>query len=87
MVIEFWLEYGQWGQLTRRLSGASWRATMVADCQRYAGSDDSPWVAIALAIERWSMAHVREPPVGSMTLAPRVKHRYRKIMRGVGRVA
>ena len=50
--IDFYVEFGLYGGLYTRLPGASWRATMIdrATGQRYAGSDDSPWVAIAFAV-------------------------------------
>jgi hypothetical protein len=50
--IEFTLEYGAWGGHYKRLPGASWRAMFVdrATCQRYAGSDDNVWTAIAWAL-------------------------------------
>ena len=50
--LEFTLEYGAWGGHYRRLPGASWRALIVdrETGQRYAGSDDSPWIAIAWAL-------------------------------------
>lgn len=42
------IEFGEWGGHYKRMPGASWRALIVdlATCQRYAGSDDSPWLAI-----------------------------------------
>lgn len=50
--IDLILEYGLWGGHYQRLPGASWRAMFVdsATGQRYAGSDDDPWVAIAWAL-------------------------------------
>lgn len=50
--IDFVIEYGMWGMNSKRLPGASWRATFVdrATGQRYAGSDDDPWLAIAWAL-------------------------------------
>lgn len=50
--IEFVMEFGAWGGHYKRLHGASWRAMFVesATGERYAGSDDSPWIAIAWAM-------------------------------------
>jgi len=52
MVVEFVIEYGLWGGHYERLPGASWRAMFVdrETGQRYAGSDDDPWLAIAWAL-------------------------------------
>lgn len=51
-MLEFTLEYGLWGGHYKRLPGSSWRATIIdAEAgQRYAGSDDDPWMAIAWAL-------------------------------------
>lgn len=50
--IDFTIEYGLWGGHYKRLPGAYWRAMFVdrETGQRYAGSDDCPWVAIAWAL-------------------------------------
>lgn len=52
MAIDLILEYGLWGGHYQRLPGASWRAMLYdhETGQRYAGSDDDPWVAIAWAL-------------------------------------
>ena len=56
-MIEFVIEYGAWGGHYKRLPGASWRAMFVdhATCQRYAGSDDDVWTAIAWALHESRM--------------------------------
>lgn len=50
--IDFTIELGAWGGHYKRLPGASWRALLVdaATGERYAGSDDDPWAAIAWAL-------------------------------------
>lgn len=50
--LEVTIELGAWGGHYRRLPGASWRAMLVdyTTGERYAGSDDDPWVAIAWAL-------------------------------------
>jgi hypothetical protein len=55
MVIEFRMELGNWGMNAKPLNGAKWRATMVIDCQIYAGSDDDPWCAIAWCLCEYSL--------------------------------
>jgi len=52
MSLDFTLEFGLWGVNSKRLPGASWRALIVdhETGQRYAGSDDSPWLAIGWAL-------------------------------------
>ena len=51
--LEFILEFGLWGGHYKRLPGASWHATIIdaPTGQRYAGSDDDPWMAIAWALD------------------------------------
>ncbi len=51
-MIEFLLELGMWGGHYKRLPGGSWRATLIdrQTHERYAGSDDSPWLAIGWAL-------------------------------------
>jgi hypothetical protein len=52
-VLEIRLELGLYGANYKPLNGALWRATFYdrVDGQFYAGSDDSPWVAIAWALD------------------------------------
>lgn len=55
----------------KRLPGASWRAMFIdaATGQRYAGSDDDPWVAIAWALHerelRRAGGHAMAKPEGA----------------------
>jgi hypothetical protein len=52
VALEIVIEFGLWGVNTKRLLGASWRAIIVdrETCERYSGSDDSPWLAIGWAL-------------------------------------
>lgn len=50
--LDIFIEWGTWGGHYRRLPGASWRAMIVDRIagQRYAGSDDDPWMALGWAL-------------------------------------
>lgn len=69
--IDVLLEYGNWGAHTKLMPGAKWRAMLVEDGQRYAGSDDSAWVALAWAIEEWMVRRpsTRGGPTGPVRVA------------------
>jgi hypothetical protein len=69
--VELLLEYGNWGAHTKLMPGAKWRAMLVEDGHRYAGSDDTALGAIAWALDEWAARRpaIKGGPSGPVRVA------------------